>query len=243
MTELEKISFETVKFMRGKYCLDEVGDGNDELKFKHRKKTILTIYIHKDKFIFLMIFGKKERQKFESIKSEFSQYIQDYYDNSKTYHDGKWMFIDIASLEVFEEIKKLILIKKKPNRKPLPKENAIYSKCGHRCDLCIHYADMSDDFRSMIELHLNNVYGSGWSARCPGCGVQEVGKAHPCMGGDWCEELKCAAEKGLFACVECEKYPCDKATAGYKGLEPRSISADDVTWAILPYVPYQYENR
>lgn len=83
---------------------------------------------------------------------------------------------------------------------------------------------MSDDIRAMIELHLINVYGGGWSQRCPGCGVQEVGKPHPCMGADWCDE-------------------CEKATVGYKGLEPRNISADDVTWAILPYVAYQYENR
>jgi hypothetical protein len=31
-------------------------------------------------------------------------------------------------------------MKKKPNRKPLPKEQAIYGGCGHRCDLCVHYA-------------------------------------------------------------------------------------------------------
>ncbi len=61
------------------------------------------------------------------------------------------------------------------------------------------------------------------------------------MGGDICEELKCAAEKGLSACVDCSDYPCAKATAGYKRLEPKNISAEDVTWAILTYVPYQYE--
>ena len=44
MNTLEKISYETMKFMRSKYLLDEVGDGKDELKFKQGKKTILTIY-------------------------------------------------------------------------------------------------------------------------------------------------------------------------------------------------------
>ena len=61
MNELEKISHETMVFMRGKYCLDEIGDGKNELKFKQGQKTILTVYIHDDKFTFLVIFGKKER--------------------------------------------------------------------------------------------------------------------------------------------------------------------------------------
>lgn len=242
MTELEKVKLETVKFMRGKYKLDEVGNGKDQVKFKQGAKTIVTIDIREDKYTFLIIYGKAEREKFEAIKDEFSQYIKEHYDNTKNYHDGKWMFIDVYTLDVLEEIKKLILIKKKPNRKPLPKENAVYSKCGHRCDLCIHYGEISDEFREMITPHLTNVYGDGWGDRCPGCGVQEVGKPHPCMGGDWCEELKCAKIKGLTACVDCKEYPCHKATAGYRNLEPRNISSDDVTWAILPYVPLQYGN-
>lgn len=112
MTILEQISHETMVFMRGKYRLDEIGDGKDELKFKQGQKTIVTIYIHDDKFTFLIIFGKKERECFEMQKSEFSKYLRDYYDNSKTYHDGKWMFIDVNTLEQLEEVKRLILIKR-----------------------------------------------------------------------------------------------------------------------------------
>ena len=63
-------------------------------------------------------------------------------------------------------LKKLILIKKKPNRKPLPKDNAVYGKCGHRCDLCVHYTESSEEFRSMLIPHLNAVYGTvDWSMR------------------------------------------------------------------------------
>ena len=34
LTILEQISHETMVFMRGKYRLDEIGAGKDELKFK-----------------------------------------------------------------------------------------------------------------------------------------------------------------------------------------------------------------
>lgn len=59
MNNLEKVSHETMVFMRGKYRLDEIGDGRDELKFKQGQKTILTVYTHEDKFTFLIIFGEK----------------------------------------------------------------------------------------------------------------------------------------------------------------------------------------
>lgn len=240
MTEILKVKFETVKFMRGKYMLNEVGDGKNELKFKHGKKTILTIYLYEDRLVFLIIFGKVEREIFIKIKNEFSQYIQDYYDNSKTYHDGKWMFIEVLSLEVLEEVKRLIQIKKKPNRKPFSSENAFYSLCGHRCDLCLHYTGdtITEEFRKKLVEHSHNVYGNyDCSMRCSSCNTEGC----HCNTNEICDQLKCAFEKGFTACIDCNDYPCIESTAGYKGLEARCISAEDVTWAILPYVPYQYE--
>ena len=64
-TMLQKVSEETMCFMRGKYLLDEVGNGKDELRFRRGGKTVLTLYIHDDRFEFLVIFGKAEREKFE----------------------------------------------------------------------------------------------------------------------------------------------------------------------------------
>ena len=72
MNTLEMVSHETMVFMRGKYRLDEIGDGKDELKFKQGQKTVLTIYIHEDKYTFLIIFGKKEREIFELQRQNFS---------------------------------------------------------------------------------------------------------------------------------------------------------------------------
>ena len=112
MNNLERISHEIMAFMRGKYRLDEIGDGKDELKFKQGAKTILTIYLHEDKYTFLVIFGKKEREVFETRREEFSKYILDYYDGSKTYHDGKWMFIDVKTLQQLEEVKKVLYVMK-----------------------------------------------------------------------------------------------------------------------------------
>lgn len=234
---LQKVSEETMRFMRGKYLLDEIGNGQSELKFRKSGKTVLTIYIRDDRYDFLVIFGKAEREKFESERNSFPREICEIYDGSKTHYDGKWMTIPVVDLDMLESVKRLIMIKKKPNRKPFPKENAVYSKCGMRCDLCIHYTGdtISEEFRAELRERLTRVYNlEDWSMRCPGCNNKpEV---------SICEPLKCAYGKGLDKCVSCGEYPCAIAPVVNCKIESKSISGDDVTWAILPYVQEQYGN-
>lgn len=237
MNELEKISHETMVFMRGKYCLDEIGDGKNELKFKQGQKTILSVYIHDDKYTFLVIFGKKERELFEATRNNFSPFILNYYDNSKTFHDGKWMFIDVSTLEQLEEIKKLIQIKKKPNRKPFSKENALYSKCGQRCDLCVHYEGTSQEQKQLMISNLNKMWeNTDWSMSCQGCHSENCG----CKD---CNAKQCLSKKNLSNCKDCPEYPCIKATsADYRSMIHTEVHyKDEITWGILPYVPLQYE--
>jgi hypothetical protein len=247
-TELQKVSEETMRFMRGKYIADEIGDGKDELKFRRGGKTILTIYIRDNRFDFLVIFGKMEREKFENQRSEFPEQIQEIYDTSKTYHDGKWMMIPVADIDMFEAVKQMILIKKKPNRKLFPKEQAVYADCGHRCDLCVHYTGgtINEELREEIKKRLIRVYAGGegdggyWGDDmefCDGCNKGGIGKDFDC------HPIKCAAKQGVDKCTNCSIYPCDKSYAGYRPeIHTKTIFADDVTWAILPYVPGQYGN-
>lgn len=240
MTILEQISHETMVFMRGKYRLDEIGDGKDELKFKQGAKTILTVYIHDDRYTFLIIFGKKEREAFEAQQQDHSPFIYDCYNSAKTYHDGKWMFIDVFTLQQLEDVKKLILIKKKPNRKPFPRENAVFAKCGQRCDLCVHYVNTDEQLRTVMEPQLEKMWGiTDWSMRCGGClSVNCYCKDDPCNA------KSCHMKKGLDVCRDCTEYPCIKATsADYRSMIHNEVHyADEITWGILPYVPEQYEN-
>ena len=229
--------------MRGKYRLDEVAGMFYDVpcvKFRQGKKTIVSINLHKDHYVFQIILGKAEREKFEAVKHEFPIEIQELYDRERTLHDGKWLLIPVDDLQNLEVVKKMILIKKNPNRKPFSKENAVFGKCGHRCDLCVHYTGISEKFRNVLIPHLNAVYGdSDWSMRCTGC---DTADCH-CYVEDYgvCDPLDCLKQNQLSVCFECKKYPCERATVGYRQLEHKNISADDVTWAILPYVPRQYE--
>ena len=244
-TPLQKVSEETMRFMRGKYVLDEVAGKYYEidcLKFRQGKKTILSINIYEDRYDFQIIFGKAEREKFEARREDFPQWIQDIYDNSRTLYDGKWMMFSVADLETLEAIMPLILMKKKPNRKGFPKEQAIYSDCGHRCDLCVHYigGTISDEFREELKERVRRVYGLRPDEEFPPCkGCSKGG-----ISGKFdCDQIKCAKDKGVPRCMDCADYDCGKASVGWKpAIEARSISAGDVTWAILPYVDGQYGN-
>lgn len=244
-TELQQVSEETMRFMRGKYVLDEVPGKYydiDCLKFRQGKKTILSINIHEDRYDFQVIFGKAEREKFEAQRGAFPQKIQDIYDNSKTYHDGKWMMIPVADLETLEAVKQMIMIKKKPNRKPFPKKQAIYGDCGHRCDLCVHFTGetISEEFRKELQERVRRVYGLRPDEEFPPCNGCTNGGI---TGKFDCDQIKCAKDKGAPRCMDCAEYDCGKASVGWKpAIEARGISADDVTWAILPYVDGQYGN-
>lgn len=239
MTELEQVSHAVMVFMRGKYRLDEVGDGKDEVKFKLGKRTIFTACIKEDCFQFLLVFGKKEREAFEAQREEFSPEVQAIYDGARTYHDGKWMWFSAATLEQWKEIKKLVLIKKKPNRKPFPKEGALYGQCGQRCDLCVHYEGQDEERRQMMIPLLNRVYGElDWSMRCGGC---DSDTCH--CKDDPCPAKACSTGRGLERCRDCGEYPCIRATTSdnLSMIHTQTHDAEEITWAILPYVPYQYE--
>ena len=252
-TELQRVSEETYRFMRGKYALDEVPGKYydiDCLKFRQGKRTILSINLHEDHYDFQIIFGKAEREKFEARRAEFTRDVQDIYDNSRILPDGKWMLIRVDNMAALENVKKLILIKKNPNRKPFPKEQAVYADCGNRCDLCIHYAGgtISDELREELKVRLTRVFNApGTSVEdgywgkgmkfCNGCGQGGLSGKHDCV------QKKCLADKNIANCIDCGGNPCEKSTLGpILKIEARSFLADDVTWAILPFVEGQYGN-
>lgn len=88
-----------------------------EYKFRKSGKTLCAFYFKENILGFMIIFGKDERTKVEEIRSELSSYVLETYDNAQTFHDGKWVMFNITDYSIVEDLKKLLLIKRKPNRK------------------------------------------------------------------------------------------------------------------------------
>ena len=88
-----------------------------EYKFRKGGKTLCAFYFKDNTLGFMIIFGKDERTKVEEIREELSSNVLENYDNAETFHDGKWVMFNITNNSIIEVMKKLLFIKRKPNRK------------------------------------------------------------------------------------------------------------------------------
>jgi len=95
------------------------GFGDWEIEYKYRRggKTLCTFYAKEDVANLLIIYGKAEREKFEIIKGSVSNELQDIYERTETFHDGKWLWIPLDSNIKIEDIIEMLKIKRRPNRK------------------------------------------------------------------------------------------------------------------------------
>lgn len=215
--------------IRMEYVMDELYDGKDEVKFRRGGKTLVTLYLHEGYFTALIIFGKAEREKFEAQQSEFPATFCEFYHASRTYHDGKWMFCDVHPDGDVDMLMRLLHIKKRPNRKTENLTGAVISLCGNRCDQCMLHKDHFEPQR-FTEGEKHCYFSSGEPAQdhtnqaCPGC-VPEKG----------CNYRKCAAEKGLCSCGECDYEHCPTEHFTEPGRCNLGITAEEVTQFILPY--------
>lgn len=95
------------------------GDWVYEYKYRRGGKTLCTFYAKADTAAILIIMGKAEREKFEAQRDSFTEHILALYDATESYHDGKWLWIPIDEKLSFDDVTKMLNIKRKPNRHPL----------------------------------------------------------------------------------------------------------------------------
>ena len=87
-----------------------------EYKYRRGGKTLCALYAKEQTIGFMVILGKDERTKFESMREMFSNAAQKIYDETTTFHDGKWLMFELKDTSLFNDIERLISIKRKPNR-------------------------------------------------------------------------------------------------------------------------------
>ena len=93
------------------------GDWIYEYKYRRGGKTLCTFYAKQGIANILITLGKAEREKVELKREDFSPLLLTLYDETKTYHDGKWLWIPIDEVLSMDDIINLLKIKKRPNRK------------------------------------------------------------------------------------------------------------------------------
>lgn len=93
------------------------GEWTYELKYRRGGKTLCTLYAKERVVSLWVILGKDERVKYETCADEFSTPIHKIYNETKTYHDGKWLMFELEDETLFDDFMNLLAIKRKPNRK------------------------------------------------------------------------------------------------------------------------------
>lgn len=88
-----------------------------EYKYRRGGKTLCSLYARENCIGFMIILGKDERAKFEAARNDYSELVQKIYDETKTYHDGKWMMFEPIDTSLFGDFVQILAIKRKPNRK------------------------------------------------------------------------------------------------------------------------------
>ncbi|MBE6759656.1 MAG: DUF3788 domain-containing protein [Ruminococcaceae bacterium] len=88
-----------------------------EYKYRRGGKTLCTLYAKENAICLLVTLGRAEREKFDARRESFSAKLQELYDTTETYHDGKWMWIELRDSSLIDELLELLHIKRRPNRK------------------------------------------------------------------------------------------------------------------------------
>ena len=217
-----------VGHIRVYYKMDELWDGKDELKFRWAGKTFVTLYLREGYFTVLLIYGKTERASFEAEADTYPTILQELYENSHTYHDGKWMSLDVRDGRIIPDLIRMLTIKRKPNRKKEDLKNAFVGCCGTRCDRCLLYVGNGGiENRKLFSEGEHKCYfredepmNDSSGINCPGC-------------HDDCHIRKCSKEKNMKSCAECDYMNCDNSPLS--GRCNIGLTADDVTQFVLPY--------
>lgn len=100
-------------------CLWDKGGKAWTYEYKYRRggKTLCALYARENCVGFMIILGKDERLKFENERENYSEEVQRIYDETQTYHDGKWIMFKPVDTSLFDDFIKLLKVKRKPNRK------------------------------------------------------------------------------------------------------------------------------
>lgn len=123
-TELYQVWEKLCYLIESKYDMERLWNSGGktwryEYKYRRGGKTLCTLYAKENVFGFMIIFGKEERIKFEAGRDLFSSEVQTIYDEAMTYHDGKWVMFELKDTHWFDDMQRLLFIKRRPNKKDL----------------------------------------------------------------------------------------------------------------------------
>lgn len=111
-----------VSFLRASYDFSpELDYGGAKygwsIRYRKSNKSLCTLHPEKGAFTILIVLGKKEVEQFEEHMNEFSTKAIQLFRSAKQFHDGRWLWIRILDESDIEDVKRLLVIKRKPRHR------------------------------------------------------------------------------------------------------------------------------
>jgi hypothetical protein len=83
------------------------------LRYK-KSKSFCTMIPEKGRCLLMIVFDAEERVRVEVVRQQLSPRVQKAYDEATTYHDGKWLLLEIGTKAIFDDVETLLTVKRKP---------------------------------------------------------------------------------------------------------------------------------
>lgn len=87
------------------------------IRYRRRGRSLCTLYPEKGSFAILIVLGKKEVIEFKEKTGDFSERFIALFNNARQFHDGRWLWIRVLEKSDAEDVKRLLIIKRKPRNK------------------------------------------------------------------------------------------------------------------------------
>jgi hypothetical protein len=101
------------------------------LRFK-KSKSFCTFVPERRRFNVLLVFGGAEREKVERLLPHLVSHVREDYGKSTTYHDGKWVFVNVDSAKVLSDIEQMLVLKRHPKPGLRPQTPRVPPRAGAR---------------------------------------------------------------------------------------------------------------
>lgn len=87
------------------------------IRYRKSGKTLCSLFPEKGAFTVLSVLGKQEAQKALSMLDEFSTRVRKLVNGAEQRRDGRWLWIRVVTSVDADDVKELLKVKRKPNRK------------------------------------------------------------------------------------------------------------------------------
>ena len=86
------------------------------LRYRKSGKTLCSLFPEQGAFSALVVLGRREAEKALSMLDEFGSGVRTALEETEQLHDGRWLWIRVLSVDDADDVKKLLRLKRRPNR-------------------------------------------------------------------------------------------------------------------------------